>query len=133
MPYKLFNLFVFLSVFLILAKIGIFYTAFYGVLAALVAICIWAFFQTLDPRIPKWTLDGSLIGTNPGILITSQKMSKKILSISFCCCFLKGLGFRPLPEMDNVESTLIWYKGTHHENYKQWTDSLDEFLAGKLS
>lgn len=61
------------------------------------------------------------------------KMSKKILSISFCCCFLKGLGFRPLPEMDNVESTLIWYKGTHHENYKQWTDSLDEFLAGKLS
>uniref|UniRef100_A0A1A9ZFE8 Sodium/potassium-transporting ATPase subunit beta-2 n=1 Tax=Glossina pallidipes TaxID=7398 RepID=A0A1A9ZFE8_GLOPL len=87
------------------AKIGVFYTAFYGVLAALVAICMWAFLQTLDPRIPKWTLDGSLIGTNP------------------------GLGFRPLPPTDNVESTLIWYKGTHHDNYKQWTDALDEFLA----
>lgn len=48
------------------AKIGIFYTIFYGVLAALVSICIWAFLQTLDPRIPKWTLDGSLIGSNPG-------------------------------------------------------------------
>ncbi|XP_014102717.1 sodium/potassium-transporting ATPase subunit beta-2 isoform X1 [Bactrocera oleae] len=87
------------------AKIGIFYTAFYGVLAALVAICMWVFFQTLDPRIPKWTLDSSIIGTNP------------------------GLGFRPLPPSDNVESTLIWYKGTQHENYKHWTDSLDEFLA----
>ncbi|KAH8409929.1 hypothetical protein KR009_001258 [Drosophila setifemur] len=86
------------------AKIGIFYVAFYGVLGALVAICMWAFFQTLDPRIPKWTLDASLIGTNP------------------------GLGFRPLPPVDNVESTLIWYKGTQHENYKHWTDSLDDFL-----
>ncbi|GBP03270.1 hypothetical protein EVAR_68936_1 [Eumeta japonica] len=87
------------------SRIGAFYVAFYGVLAALVAICMWAFSQTLDPRIPKWTLDGSLIGTNP------------------------GLGFRPLPPVDNVESTLIWYKGTHHENYRQWTDALDNFLA----
>lgn len=35
-------------------------------LAALVAICMWVFFQTLDPRIPKWKLTESLIGTNPG-------------------------------------------------------------------
>ncbi|XP_030241920.1 sodium/potassium-transporting ATPase subunit beta-2 isoform X1 [Drosophila navojoa] len=86
------------------AKIGIFYIIFYGVLAALVAICMWAFFLTLDPRIPKWKLESSIIGTNP------------------------GLGFRPLPPVDNVESTLIWYKGTQYENYKHWTDSLDEFL-----
>ncbi|KAL5281664.1 nrv2 family protein [Megaselia abdita] len=66
---------------------------------------MWVFFQTLDPRIPKWTLDESLIGTNP------------------------GLGFRPLPTEDNVESTLIWYKGTEYENYKHWTNSLNEFLA----
>ncbi|XP_017858910.1 PREDICTED: sodium/potassium-transporting ATPase subunit beta-2 isoform X2 [Drosophila arizonae] len=86
------------------AKIGIFYIIFYGVLGALVAICMWAFFLTLDPRIPKWKLESSIIGTNP------------------------GLGFRPLPPVDNVESTLIWYKGTQYENYKHWTDSLDEFL-----
>lgn len=48
------------------AKIGIFYTIFYGVLAALVAVCMWVFLQTLDPRIPKWQLHESLIGTNPG-------------------------------------------------------------------
>ncbi|XP_055382094.1 sodium/potassium-transporting ATPase subunit beta-2 isoform X2 [Condylostylus longicornis] len=87
------------------AKIGIFYTVFYGVLAALVAICMWAFFQTLDPRRPKWTLESSLIGTNP------------------------GLGFRPQPPEENIESTLIWYKGTEYENYKHWTDSLTEFLG----
>ncbi|KAG4066673.1 hypothetical protein HA402_007309 [Bradysia odoriphaga] len=86
-------------------KIGIFYTIFYGVLAALVAICMWVFFQTLDPRIPKWKLEKSIIGTNP------------------------GLGFRPLPPEDNVESTLIWYKGTDYENYKIWTEALTSFLA----
>lgn len=45
--------------------------------------------------------------------------------------YFLGLGFRPLPTEDNVESTLIWYKGTEYENYKHWTNSLNEFLAGK--
>ena len=44
----------------------IFYIIFYIVLMALFAFCMWVFFQTLDPRIPKWKLDESLIGTNPG-------------------------------------------------------------------
>jgi hypothetical protein len=46
--------------------------------------------------------------------------------------FLSGLGFRPLPPEDNVESTLIWYKGSNFENYKYWTEALTEFLAGKF-
>nr|CAI5856614.1 unnamed protein product [Callosobruchus analis] len=75
------------------AKIGLFYLIFYGMLAALVAICMWVFFQTLDPRIPKWQLDRSLIGTNP------------------------GLGFRPMP-MNNEESTLIWFQGSNKTNTK---------------
>lgn len=96
------------------AKILLFYGVFYAVLAALVAICMWVFFQTLDPRTPKWRLEESLIGTNP------------------------GLGFRPLPPPSNVESTLIWYKGTNRKDFKHWTDSLDEFLEvyktlGKIS
>lgn len=86
------------------ARIGLFYLIFYGVLAALVAICMWVFFQTLDPRIPKWQLDRSIIGTNP------------------------GLGFRPMPSSANVESTLIWFRGTERENYKYWAESLEEFL-----
>lgn len=56
-----------------IAKIGIFYTIFYGVLAALVAICMWVFFQTLDPRIPKWKLEKSIIGTNPGMCNNRQQ------------------------------------------------------------
>ncbi|XP_001604202.1 sodium/potassium-transporting ATPase subunit beta-2 isoform X1 [Nasonia vitripennis] len=85
-------------------KIGLFYLIFYGVLAALVAICFWGFFQTLDPRRPTWQLEASIIGTNP------------------------GLGFRPLPPPENVESTLIWYKGTDRNNYGHWTDALTKFL-----
>lgn len=42
-----------------------------------------------------------------------------------------GLGFRPLPPEDNVESTLIWYRGTNKENYEVWTNALDEFLHRK--
>jgi hypothetical protein len=42
-----------------------------------------------------------------------------------------GLGFRPSPPIDNVESTLIWYKGTDREQYRHWTDSLEKFLEGK--
>lgn len=69
---------------------------------------MWVFFQTLDPRYPKWKLEESIIGTNP------------------------GLGFRPLPPADNVESTLIWYTGSKYDQYKHWTNSLDDFLAGKI-
>lgn len=52
------------------------------------------------------------------------------LFLFFLPCFT-GLGFRPLPSEDNVESTLIWYKGTDEKNYKMWTDALDDFLQGK--
>lgn len=44
-----------------------------------------------------------------------------------------GLGFRPLPPEDNVESTLIWYRGTKKVNYEVWTNALDEFLSRKFS
>lgn len=53
-----------------------------------------------------------------------------VIELLFFCIFI-GLGFRPLPPEDNVESTLIWYKGTDYENYKLWTESLTKFLAGK--
>ncbi|XP_050504173.1 sodium/potassium-transporting ATPase subunit beta-2-like isoform X2 [Diabrotica virgifera virgifera] len=86
-----------------LAKIGLFYLIFYGMLAALVAVCMWVFFQTLDPRIPKWQLDESLIGTNP------------------------GLGFRPMPEK-NEESTLIWFQGSNKTSYSYWVENILKFL-----
>lgn len=65
------------------------------------------FYQTLDPNAPKWQLDNSLIGSNP------------------------GLGFRPMPPESNVESTLIWYKASDEGNYLHWTRELDKFLEGE--
>lgn len=66
------------------------------------------FYQTLDPNAPKWQLDNSLIGSNP------------------------GLGFRPMPPESNVESTLIWYKASDEGNYLHWTRELDKFLEGEI-
>jgi sodium/potassium-transporting ATPase subunit beta len=132
------------------AKIGFFYACFYGVLAALVAVCMVVFLRTLDPRIPKWQLHESLIGTNPGKLfarmfawlviavcttaspVDTNNFDELVRLIKlFSSITLSGLGFRPLPPEDNVESTLIWYRGTNKENFQVWTDALDEFLSRK--
>lgn len=72
------------SLFLLAVKIGIFYTIFYGVLAALVAICMWVFFQTLDPRIPKWKLNKSLIGTNPGKITFIDERGWGVIGQGIC-------------------------------------------------
>ena len=68
---------------------------------------------------------------------SSEPIQVKIgnLSLRFLFSLLidvSGLGFRPLPPEDNVESTLIWYRGTNRENYEVWTNALDEFLSRKF-
>jgi sodium/potassium-transporting ATPase subunit beta len=37
-----------------------------------------------------------------------------------------------MPPESNVESTLIWYKGSDEKNWKYWTEELDNFLESKL-
>lgn len=86
------------------AKITVFYIIFYIVLASMFALLMLILYYTLDPRIPKYQLDGSLIGTNP------------------------GLGFRPMPNDSNHLSSLIWYRGTKSEDYAIWVDSLKQFV-----
>ncbi|VVD05603.1 unnamed protein product [Leptidea sinapis] len=86
------------------AKIILFYIIFYAALISLFAVCMATFMQHfINPRVPRLQLQGSLIGTSP------------------------GLGFRPLPE--DVRSTLIWYKGTGYDSYKYWEDQLIDFLS----
>jgi len=86
-------------------KILIFYIIFYLCLAAFWALMLLIFYQTIDQRVPKWQLGDSRIGSNP------------------------GLGFRPRPREENVESTLIWFKQGHNEhNWKHWSDNLNKFL-----
>lgn len=92
---------------LISAKILLFYVIFYAVLAGFFGAMLTVFYQTLDPNAPKWQLDNSLIGSNP------------------------GLGFRPMPPSSNVESTLIWYKASDEGNFLHWTRELDKFLEGE--
>lgn len=86
------------------AKILLFYVIFYAVLAGFFGAMLTVFYQTLDPNKPKWQLDESLIGSNP------------------------GLGFRPMPPASNVESTLVWYKASDQGNFLHWTTELDKFL-----
>ncbi|XP_035776398.1 sodium/potassium-transporting ATPase subunit beta-2-like [Anopheles albimanus] len=88
------------------AKILFFYVCFYAALVGFFAAMLAVFWQTLDVKIPKFQLDSSLIGSNP------------------------GLGFRPTPpEYQNVESSLIWYKASDNGNVAIWTNLIDEFLA----
>ncbi|XP_039279252.1 sodium/potassium-transporting ATPase subunit beta-2 [Nilaparvata lugens] len=86
------------------AKILLFYLIFYSVLASMFGIMLWIFYHTLDPRVPRWTLDQSLVGNVP------------------------GLGFRPWPNDTDSKSTLIWYRGKEKLSYKFWTDTLESFL-----
>ncbi|XP_063244574.1 sodium/potassium-transporting ATPase subunit beta-2-like isoform X1 [Bacillus rossius redtenbacheri] len=87
------------------AKILFFYVLFYAGLSGYFAAMLAVFYQTLDMSSPKWQLDSSLIGSNP------------------------GLGFRPMPPEENVESTLIWYRASD-KNYEHWTKELTNFLSG---
>ncbi|KAF4527776.1 hypothetical protein B566_EDAN015832 [Ephemera danica] len=87
------------------AKIILFYLIFYAALTGFFGAMLAVFYQTLNTKMPKWKLEESIIGSNP------------------------GLGFRPMPPESNVESTLIWYRGTDSQNYKYWTEELDRFLA----
>jgi len=82
------------------AKIGTFYLVFYLVLSSLFGIMLWIFYHTLDPRVPRWQLDDSLIGQQP------------------------GLGFRPMPNDSDTKSTLIWYQGKSRQSYELWTKRL---------
>ncbi|CAG9784729.1 unnamed protein product [Diatraea saccharalis] len=86
------------------AKILLFYLIFYAVLVGFFAAMLAIFYQTLDSKMPKWQLDSSLIGNNP------------------------GLGFRPMPDSDNVESTLIYYRANDKGSVLKWATIIDDYL-----
>lgn len=88
------------------AQLGLFYLLFYIVLGALFTICMQALLSTLTHEHPKWQLDASLIGTNP------------------------GLGFRPISN-NTEQGSLIWYRPREPASVQVWTTLLDEFLHGK--
>lgn len=87
------------------SKLLLFYAVFYTVLAGLFAICMKGLFSTLPENEPKWQLDSSLIGTNP------------------------GLGYRPSSEVQIERGSIIKFDKTKPEEAEEWKILLDEFLT----
>ncbi|EFA03903.2 sodium/potassium-transporting ATPase subunit beta-2 [Tribolium castaneum] len=83
-----------------LGKILLFYSVFYTILGVFAAAMFTIFLKTLDDRAPKWQLDKSLIGSNPGLSIKP-----------------------PFP--DNI----IAYKSNDPKQISGLRQQLDEFLA----
>lgn len=85
-------------------KITLFYIIFYTCLAGFWTCMLVVFYQTLESDQPKWKLDSSRIGSSP------------------------GLGFRPSPPDDNIDSTLIWFNATRNETVDYWVQNINDYL-----
>lgn len=80
-------------------KIGIFYIIYYAFLAGFFIVMLLIFYQTLNEKSPKWLVEDSIIGGNPGV------------------------GFRPRPAEKHIESTLIWFRsGDANGNWGDWVE-----------
>jgi len=64
-------------------KIILFYCVYYTCLAGFWVACLNIFFLTLPENSPKWTLDGSIIGSNPGVGIRPKNSDERIDSSIF--------------------------------------------------
>jgi len=60
------------------AKIIVFYCIYYTLLAGFWLACLNIFFLTIEDDKPRWTLDESLIGSNPGVGIKPVMYDEKI-------------------------------------------------------
>lgn len=84
-----------------------FYIALYSCLAAIWSIYFYIFHLTISEKYPKWQLEESLIGTNPGV------------------------GLRPQSPRERVESALISYREGEDGDYEHWVNDLNIFLERK--
>lgn len=89
------------------SRLLLFYLIFYAVLAGLFAICMQGLFAALNDKEPRWKLDRSIIGTNP------------------------GLGFRPLSE-ETERGSVIKFNTKNASDSDYWKGLLDEFLEPYL-
>jgi len=61
-------------------KIIVFYMIYYSLLAGFWLACLHVFFLTIPENSPRWTLDESLIGSNPGVGIKPSMSDENIAS-----------------------------------------------------
>jgi sodium/potassium-transporting ATPase subunit beta len=86
-------------------KIGLFYVIYYACLAGFFMAMLVVFYQTLDDEVPKWLNSNGIIGDNP------------------------GMGFRPRPPDEHIDSTLVNFRhGSTVGNFDGWVKDLDKFL-----
>eukprot|EP00095_Tigriopus_kingsejongensis_P003906 maker-scaffold85_size395806-snap-gene-0.8 protein:Tk03906 transcript:maker-scaffold85_size395806-snap-gene-0.8-mRNA-1 annotation:"sodium potassium-transporting atpase subunit beta-2" len=87
-------------------KIGLFYLIYYSLLTGYFIAMLFIFYQTLDNEQPKWQNANGIIGDNP------------------------GLGFRPMPSEDSVESTLMLFRhgDLRTADWDLWSNRLDEYM-----
>jgi len=88
-------------------KITVFYIIYYSFLTGFFMLMLLAFFATLYDDKPTWVGDSKgIIGTNPGV------------------------GFRPMPPDERIESTLMWFRhGDDNGNWQSWVARLEDHLA----
>jgi len=87
-------------------KITVFYIIYYTFLAGFFMLMLLAFFTTLYDEKPTWDASSNgIIGTNPGV------------------------GYRPMPPDERIESTLVWYRhGNRVGNWEPWVERLEEHM-----
>lgn len=86
-------------------KIGLFYVIYYAFLTGFFMIMLLVFYQTLDDEKPRWLNADGIIGNNP------------------------GLGFRPRPPEEHIDSTLVYFRyGSTVGNFDGWVKDLDLYL-----
>jgi len=81
-----------------------FYIVFYSCLAAIWSLYFFLFRLTISDKYPKYQLDDSLIGSNPGV------------------------GLRPRNPRERVESALISYRSGSNGDYAHWVEALASYL-----
>lgn len=86
-------------------KLGLWYLAFHTVGAILFGLCMKGLLMTIDEHMPRYILEDSLIGNNP------------------------GMGFRPMPQGSEDGSSVVWYQAKNKTNIDLWMKSFSDFLA----
>jgi len=86
-------------------KITVFYIIYYICLGLFFYSCYSIFYATtMKDTEPRWKQSDGLIGSNPGV------------------------GFRPMPSQEYVESTLIWINSKDEYIESPWAKLIDEYL-----
>lgn len=88
-------------------KIIGFYIALYVILAIVWSLFFYVFQRTISDRFPKWQLEESLIGTNP------------------------GLGFRPQNPPNRIDSALISYRTGKSGDSEHWINDLNDYFESE--